>query len=180
MIQDKKRIGLFIVILFIYSSFFFGSYVWHIIHSNFLSKHEIVATSTALSLNETDALVIMNKIANWLKQNVEWDTTQFRFFPFYWRNEHPSPNWVMSVRCGACEENAILFAELARNTVLKLELFSILVKTMSGMKFGSIGRGNISMLHYQKKIGLTILGSMSGLEMEEVGGNSFPMFILLI
>ena len=122
MIQDKKRIGLFIGILFIYSSLFFGSYVWFIIHSNFLSKQEIVATSAAISLNETDALVVMNKIADWLKLNVEWDTTQFRFFPFYWRIENPPPNWVMSVRCGACEENAILFAELARDAGIKARI----------------------------------------------------------
>lgn len=66
MIQDGKRIGLFIVILFICSSLFFGSYVWHIIHSSLLSKQEIVATSAAISLNETDALVLMNKIADCL------------------------------------------------------------------------------------------------------------------
>ena len=122
MIKDKKRIGLFIGILFIYSSLFFGSYVWHVIHSNFLSKQKIITTSVAISSNETDVLMVMNKIADWLKLNVEWDTTQFRFFPFYWRIENPSPNWVMSVRHGACEENAILFAELARNAGIKTRI----------------------------------------------------------
>lgn len=122
MIQDKKRTGLFIGILFIYSSLFFGPYVWYTIHSYVFSKQEIVATSAAISLNETDVLAVLNKIADWLKLNVEWDTTQFRIFPFYYRKENPSPNWVMSVKRGACEENAILFAELARNTGIKTRI----------------------------------------------------------
>ncbi len=115
MIQDKKKIVSFIGVLFIYSSLFFGSYVHDIIHSSFFSEQDITAISAEMSLNETDALVIMNKIADWLKLNVKWDTTQFRLFPFYWRTENPLPTWVMSVRRGACEENAILFAELACN-----------------------------------------------------------------
>lgn len=119
MIPKKKRIALFIGIMLIYSSLFFGSYLWYNIHSAFLSKQEIVATSAALCLNETDALTIMNKIADWLKSNVKWDTTQYRFLPFYWRKAHPPASWVMSVKRGACEENAILFAELARNAGIK-------------------------------------------------------------
>ena len=119
MIPKKKRIGLFIGVILIYFSLCFGSYLWYNIHSAFLSKQEIVATSAAISLNETDALIIMNKIADWLKSNMKWDTTPYRFLPFYWRKVHPSANWVMSVKRGACEENAILFAELARNAAIK-------------------------------------------------------------
>ena len=122
MIQDKKKIIFFTGVLFIYSSLFFGSYIHHIIHSNFFSEQDITAISAAMSLNETDAIVIMNKIADWLKLNVRWDTTQFRLFPFYWRTENPSANWVMSVRRGACEENAILFAELARDAGIKARI----------------------------------------------------------
>ena len=119
MILKKKRIVLLIGILFIYSSLFFGCYLWYNIHSAFLSKQEIVATSATISLNATDELVILNKIADWLKSNMKWDTTQYRFLPFYWRKTHPSAGWVMSVKRGGCEENAILFAELARNAGIK-------------------------------------------------------------
>jgi len=122
MMRHKKRTVLFVAILLVYSLLFFGSYLWNIIHSSFLSRQEIVATSSALSSNEIDTLTIMNKIADWLKRNVEWDATQFRVFPFYWRKTTPSPEWVMSVRCGACEEHAILFAELARNTGIKTRI----------------------------------------------------------
>jgi len=111
----KKEIGLFIGILFIYFSLFFGPYVWHNIHSAFFSSQEIVATSASISLNETDPLMKMNKIADWLKANVKWDSRKFHYFPFYWRKTQPSANWVMSTKRGACEETAILFAELTRN-----------------------------------------------------------------
>lgn len=119
MITKKKRIGLFIGIILIYFTLFCGSYIWHNIYSTFLSKQEIVATSAAISFNETDALIIINKIAEWLKSNVKWDTTPYQFLPFYLRKVNPSANWVMSVKRGACEENAILFAELARNAAIE-------------------------------------------------------------
>jgi len=119
MITKRKRIGLFIGIILIYFTLFCGSYIWHNIYSTFLSKQEIVATSAAISSNETDALIIINKIAEWLKSNVKWDTTSYRFLPFYMRKVNPSASWVMSVKRGACEENAILFAELARNAAIE-------------------------------------------------------------
>lgn len=119
MITKKKRIGLFVGIIVIYFSLFCGSYLWYNLSSTFLSKQEIVATSAAISLNETDALIIINKIADWLKSNIKWETTSYQFFPFYWRKVNPSANWVMSVKRGACEENAILFAELARNAAIE-------------------------------------------------------------
>lgn len=117
-----KRIALFIGILLGFSCLVFGPYLWNNVNSAFLSKQEILATSASICLNETDVIVKANKIADWLHSNVEWDNVKFRIVPFYWRKESPSPEWVMSVRRGACEENAVLFAELARSSDVESRL----------------------------------------------------------
>lgn len=78
MISKRKRTVLFTGILLIYFMLFFGSYLWYNIRSIFLSKQEIVGVSAMISSNETDVLTIMDKIADWLKSNVKWDTTPYQ------------------------------------------------------------------------------------------------------
>lgn len=78
MISKRKRTVLFTGILLIYFMLFFGFYLWYNIRSIFLSKQEIVGVSAMISSNETDVLTIMDKIADWLKSNVKWDTTPYQ------------------------------------------------------------------------------------------------------
>ena len=58
---------------------FYGSFIGVSIYSHFSGRQEIFDTAKTISSNESDPQIIVNKIAAWLKTNMNYDTS-FSYF----------------------------------------------------------------------------------------------------
>jgi hypothetical protein len=118
----KTRIKLAVAILMVAILVFavsYGPYVWVSVYSALFGQRDIVSTAKEIASNETDPVVALNQIANWLNSHITYDPRGFYFFPmppFLLSRRVPAQaTWTMTVRRGACEEEAVLCTEMARS-----------------------------------------------------------------
>ncbi len=85
----------------------------------FFGQRDIINTVKEITANETNSVAILNKIANWLNNHITYDAHGFYFYPvpplFLGRKVPADPAWTMTIRCGACEEEAVLCTEMVRS-----------------------------------------------------------------
>jgi hypothetical protein len=117
--RNEKIVAIAIVLIAaILFAFFCGPYVWVSVYSTFFGQRDIVNTTREIASNATDVTVVLNRIANWLNANITYDAQAVYFYPtppfLLFRKVPPDPAWTMTVRRGACEEEAVLFSEMAR------------------------------------------------------------------
>lgn len=100
-------------------AFFCGPYVWVSAYSTFFGQRDIANTTREIASNATDPVIVLNRIANWLNANITYDAHAVYSYPILpfllFRKVPPDPAWTMTVRRGACEEEAVLFSEMARS-----------------------------------------------------------------
>ncbi len=115
--KQKQAIIVTIILIALTVTFFYGPFIGVSIHSHFSARQEILDTAKLISSEESDPQTIVNKIADWLNVNIEYDTSFYYFYPFppfqLWRQTNPSAEWIMTIKRGGCEEFATLFSGLA-------------------------------------------------------------------
>lgn len=98
---------------------FVGAFVWVYAYSKLYGGREILGTAQEIKGNESDPKIILNRIADWLKDHMMYDTRPVYYYPappfLLYRQVHPDPAWIMTIKHGACEEYAVLCSEMARS-----------------------------------------------------------------
>lgn len=120
MLTKQKRVIIVTIFLMLLTvTIFYGSFIGVSIYSHFSGRQEIIDTAKTISTDESDPQIIVNKIADWLKTNMNYDTSFSYFYPFppflLWRQTNPSAEWIMTIKRGGCEEYATLFSRLAES-----------------------------------------------------------------
>ena len=117
---------------------FYGPFVYVYIYSRFFGRQEITNTAKMIASDESDPEIVLNRIADWLKEHMTYDTSQFYFYPIppfrLWRMSHPDPTWIMAIKRGGCEEHATLFTEMVRSIGIQSRAVHNPGKTIHGLK----------------------------------------------
>ena len=112
--MKKENIFIFFLFIFLVGIISFGPFIGVSIYSKIYGEKQLLNKAISLASNERDFERILHKMADWVNENMNYDTSisyNYPCFPFImWRNTRPSPEWVMTVKRGGCEEYATLFA----------------------------------------------------------------------
>ncbi len=123
--------SLILILLLASPPYWFKPIMWIVAEKNELVLREIVQE---LTKNATTDLEKAQKIYEWFESgnltNIYWNTVRFADPPIYIYEEpphicirligHEYPLWVLTSRCGACEEYALLYMEMASEAGLKV------------------------------------------------------------
>jgi len=121
LISPEFIIGIVIGLAIVITYFFiicFGPTMWLTAYTNVKGYSEINEIATRIAQGETDPIMLIHKISDWVKLNIEYKaslTYYYPFKPFVLQRKSPADSrWTLTIRKGACEEYSVLFADFAK------------------------------------------------------------------